>query len=86
MNGDKTQTLKLWQNWKTQIVTKLKNSDFDKTWIKTKFKLWKNLNCDKSQVVKKLKLWHHSNCERKKELKIKMWQNLNCDKIQEFKI
>ena len=36
---DKTQTLKMWQNSKTQIATKLKNSKFDKTLI---LKIWQN--------------------------------------------
>ena len=30
-NGDKTQKLKLWQNSKTQIMTKLKNWNWDQT-------------------------------------------------------
>ena len=45
-NGDKTQQLKLWHNSKTQVVTKLKNSNFEKTQMVTKLKLWQNLNCD----------------------------------------
>ena len=36
---DQTETLKLWQNSMTQIVTKLKNSYGDKT---QKLKLWQN--------------------------------------------
>ena len=64
-NCDKTQTvtklkkLKFWQNSKPQIVTKLKNSNCDKT---QKLKLWqkpktqivikiKSLNVNKNQIV-----------------------------------
>ena len=50
LNGDKFQKLKLWQNWNTQKVGKLKmllNSNSNCTKLKT-------LNCDKAQ---KLKLW-----------------------------
>ena len=64
-NCDKTQKLKLQQNLKTQIVTKLKkirimtilknNSNIDKTKKnQTVTKLKKNLNCGKTQ---ELKLW-----------------------------
>ena len=59
---DKTQELKMWQNsktlivtkLKTQIVTKLKNLSCDKT---QKLKLWQN---SKNQIVTKLK---NSNCD-----------------------
>ena len=47
-NCDKTPKLKLRQNLKTQIVTKLKNPNFDK------MKRKKNSNIDKT---KKIKLW-----------------------------
>ena len=88
-NSEKTQRLELW--WlklKTQNVTKLKNTNCDKT----KKKLWqlKNTNCDhsKTQIVtklKKFKLWQNSkfqivtnpypsNCD--KTPKLKLWQNL----------
>ena len=60
LNGDKTQKLKLWQNSKTQIVTKLK--------VKKKLKNWK---CDKIQMVTKLE-----NSNNDKTQKLKMWQNL----------
>ena len=49
-------SLKLWQNLKTQIVTKPKNLNCDKT---QKHKFWqnsKNSNCDKTQ---KFKLWQN---------------------------
>ena len=70
-NGDKTQKLKLLQNWKTQIVTS------------QKLKLWRNSNCDKTQIVaklkmwrrkktQKLKMWQNSNCDKTEELKV--WQ------------
>ena len=58
-NCDKTQnvtTLKLWQNFKTQIVTKLKQSNCDKNLIVIKLKMSRNSNCDKTQ---KLKLWQN---------------------------
>ena len=50
--------LKLWQNSKTQFVTKPKKFKCDKTIIKTQIvtKLKKS-NCDKTQ---KLKLWQYS--------------------------
>ena len=59
---DKTQHLKLWQNSKTLIVTKLKNSNCVKTKKKTQIvtKL-KNTNCDKTQ---KLKLCQNSTTQR----------------------
>ena len=52
-NRDKTQKLKLRQNSKTQIGTKLNNSNCDKTKKKTKIvtKL-KNSNCDNTQKLK----------------------------------
>ena len=76
----------LWQNLKTQIVTNLKNSNWDKT---QKLKLWQNSKCDqtkksngdktqknklcqysKTQIVTKLK---NSNCYKTK--KNNVWQN-----------
>ena len=64
----KLNELKLWQNYKTQFVMKLKNSNCDKiikinlwqkskTQIVTKLKLWQNSICDKTQIVTKPKLW-----------------------------
>ena len=44
-NGDKTQ-LKLWQNSKTQIVTKQKNPI-----VTTQTQLWQKSNCDKTETV-----------------------------------
>ena len=57
LNCDKTQKHKLWQNSKTEIVTKLK-----KTQMVTKFKVQivtklKTLNCEK---IVKFKLWPNS--------------------------
>ena len=52
-NCDKTQNvtkLKLWPSSKTQIVTKLKKSNCDKT---QKLKLWQNINYDQYQFMKK---------------------------------
>ena len=64
-NCDKTQKLKLRQNFKTQIVTKLKNPNWEKlkkTLILTKLK---KSNCDKTKK--------NLNCGQNQELK--MWQN-----------
>ena len=82
LNCDKTRTLKLWQNLRTQILTKLKPSNFDKT---QKIKLWTN---SKPKIVRtqNLKLW------RRKKLKLKFWhhssyyktQNSNCDKTHKL--
>ena len=78
----KTQKLKLWPNSNTQIGTKLKRSNCDKTWIVIYLKLWENSNCDKTQVVATLKLWQNSNCEIKNQ-KLK---NSKCDKTWELKL
>ena len=83
----------MWQNSKTQIAMKLKNSYWLKTQNskcdkinkkkqKNKNKLWqnKNSNCDKTQ---KLKLWPKSNCDKTQAVtKLKLLQNSNCDKSQ----
>ena len=97
-NCDKTLKLKLWeeekiifwQNSKTQILAKIRNSDCYKT---QKLKLWQNL---KTQIATKPKNWNsnklktqavikiktqivkknlNSNCERKKLKKSKFWQH-----------
>ena len=65
-NGDKTQ-LKLWQNSKTQIVTKQKNPI-----VTTQTQLWQKSNCDKTETVYKLKLWP----------KLKLSQKLSFNKTQ----
>ena len=55
-----TQKLKLWQNSKTQYLTKLKNSNCNKTW---KLKQWKNQkksNCDNK----------NSNCDKNQKLEL----------------
>ena len=72
----------MWQNSKKQIVTKIKNSNCDKT---QKLKLWTN---SKTQIVTKLKK-KETNCD--KTQKLKLWQdpyqiktklkNSNCDNI-----
>ena len=81
-NWDQTQKVLMWQNSKTQIVTKLKKENCDKT---------QNLNCDKTQklklrqnlktqIVTKLK---YLNCDKTKKnpliltkrKKSKLWQN-----------
>ena len=58
--------LKLWQNLKNQIVTKLKNSNFDKT---QKHKLGHN---SKTQIVIKLK---NSNFEKKNSKLYLRWNS-----------
>ena len=60
LKGDKTQKLIWWQSSKTQIVTKLKKIDCDKT-LKKKPKFWQNSNCDNSNCdqTQKLKLWQN---------------------------
>ena len=70
-NCDKTQKLKLGPNSKTQIVTKLNNSNIKEEKNKKKIvtKLKKS-NCDKTQI---LKLGQNS-------------KNINCDKTQEIKL
>ena len=55
----------MWQNFKTQIVTKVKNWNFEEN---QKFILWQN---SKTQIVTKLKNW---NFEKTKK-KLKLWQN-----------
>ena len=50
----KTQNLQLWQNLKTQIVTKLKLWQNSKTQIVTNLK---NSNCDKTWIMTNLNLW-----------------------------
>ena len=72
-NDDKTQKLKLWPNWKTQIVTKL-NSNYDKTQITSKLTQTWNVT---AQIVTKLKISNYN-----KTQKLKMWQNLQCVKCQ----
>ena len=56
--SQKNQKLKLWQNWKTQIVTKLKLKNLNltlkklKLWKKNIFWQLKNSNFDKTQELK----------------------------------
>ena len=92
-NCDKTEELKLWQNWKTQIVTKLK-----------KYRNWQleNSNCDKNknlklcqnsktQTVIKLKTSNgdktkkNSNSDKTQKLKLWQFKNSNGDKIKKKK-
>ena len=71
--GEKTQTLKLWQKSKNQIVTQLENSNCDKTQIMTKLKnqmvtkLKKNQIVSGKKIVTKLK---NSNCVKTQKLKL----------------
>ena len=94
-----TKTNKLLQNYKTQKVTKLKNSICDKT---QKLKLWqnsktqifttKNLNysiCDKTQ---KPELWQNYKKEsltklkkKWKTYKVKLWQNSKTSIVSNLK-
>ena len=74
----------MWLDPKNQIVTKLKNTNCDKTqqfkwWQNSKLNLWqlKNSNWDKTQ---KLKLWQN---QYKKRGKI---ENTNCDKTLKLKL
>ena len=76
----------MWQNKKTQNVTRLKNKKCDKT---KKINMWQN---SKTLNVTKLK---NSKCDKTQKLKI--WQNLKtqnvtqlktskCDKTQKLKV
>ena len=47
-----TKKVKMWQNWKTQNLIKLKNSKCDET---QKLQMWQNSECDETQNVTKLK-------------------------------
>ena len=76
-------------NSKTQIRTKLKNSNSDKT---QKLKLWENSNGDKTQIVKKksenLKMWWKKNWDKTQELKLwqKLKKNQNVTSHQKLKL
>ena len=85
LKREKIQKLILCWNLKTQMVTKLKKSNCDKT---QKLRLWQNSkkskcdktwklkqsNYDKTQVVTKLKLWQKSNFDKNQNVtKIKLW-------------
>ena len=65
--------LSLWPNSKTQVVTRLNNSNYDKT---QKLNLWQNSNCDNS------KLWQNSKTQILKTKKNKLWLNPNCEKTK----
>ena len=82
---------------KTQIVTKFKNSNCDKT---QKLKWWQNSKTQivtklKNSNVTKLKLWQNSSCEKNSSCdkttfcdktqivtKLELWQNSSFDKTQ----
>ena len=73
---------KVWQNSKTKIVTKLKNSNSDQT---QKLKLWrffgiklKKSICDK---IQKIKYWQNSKTQiaTKKNQIVTKLKNSNCD-------
>ena len=55
-NGDKTKQIKWFQNFKTYMVTKLKNSICEKTKKNQIVTKLKNSNGDKTQIVTILKL------------------------------
>ena len=71
-------------------MTKLKNSNCNKTQILTKLKLkfWPNLNWEKTQIVTKLKqnkLWQNSRTKiltKHKKSNSDKTKNSNCDKMQ----
>ena len=69
-NEDKTQEIKLWQNFKNS------NSDTTKivrkTQIVTKLKLWQK---SKTQNVTTLKRWQNSKIQIVTTQKLKLWQN-----------
>ena len=67
-----TQKLKLQQNLKTQIVTKLKNPNCEKQ--------NKKLILTKLKKTQKLKLWQNSKAETETKHK-----NFKCDKVQKLK-
>ena len=66
----------MWWNTKTQIVTKLENSNFDEN---QKLKMWWN---SKTQIVMKI---YNSNCDDIQKLKLWWNSNLNGDKTQNSK-
>ena len=69
----------MWLNSKTQIVTKLKNTNCDQN--KKKFKLWQN---SKTQIVTKLK---NSNYDKtKKNPIVTKLKKSNCDPTQKIKL
>ena len=47
-NFDKTEKLKIWQNWKTQILTKLKILKYNQTKKIELRQNFKKSNCDKT--------------------------------------
>ena len=81
----KKKKIQLWDNSKTQTVTKIKNL------IWTRLKNW---NCDKNKIVTKLKFWQiqNSNCDNALKnwmvtrlRKDNLWQNPNCEEPQKLK-
>ena len=73
----KTQKHKLWQNSKTQVMTKFKNSKCDET---QKLKLWQNLETQIVTKPKKIKLRYNT----KTQVKTKFLKNLNVAKIKDI--
>ena len=70
---DKTKKLKAWQKSKTQNVTKVENSKYEK--IKT-------LKCEKTE---ELKMWQHPKTQDVTKLQtqnVTKLQNLKCDKTK----
>ena len=87
-NYDKTKILKLWENSKTLIVTKLK------TQILTKLKIGQNKKLKLWQNKKKLKLWQFLIAQIKKKnsktqimtcFKKKLWQNSKTQIVTDLK-
>ena len=55
--GDKTWKLKMWQNSKNQIVTKLKNYEFDMKFLQNlKYDIKQTKKCDQTKKKMWLKL------------------------------
>ena len=77
-NGDKTKKNKLWKDSTTQIVTKLKNSNCEKT---------KNSNCD---ITQKLKVWQKKIVTKQKisncDMILMKLKSTNYDKTQKLKL
>ena len=90
-NNDKTQKLKLWENSKTQIVTKkniyiLWQNSKTKNGKKSNYEK-KNFSWEKTQIVAKLKLGQKSSCVKtqivtKIKLRRKTKKKTQCDKTQ----
>ena len=77
-NCEETQKLKVWENSKSAILTKLKNSNCDKA---QKLRLWQNFNLN-SYKPQKLKLWKMQKQKLWQNSTLKLWLNSNIDKTK----